>query len=85
MRNNWIAEPSKELTFNVDGNEYVAKWADIVKLYEEDKQTPIRLTKLTYISGHPKPLQRQSVPLVWQVFHEKNVCCIRGIRAQLTF
>ena len=33
--NNWITKPSKE-TFNVDGNEYVAKLADIVKLYEED-------------------------------------------------
>ena len=30
--NNWITEPSKELTFNVDGNKYIAKWADIVKL-----------------------------------------------------
>ena len=53
VRNNWITEPSKELTFNVDGNEYVANWADILKLYEEDKQTPIRLTNLTYSSVHP--------------------------------
>ena len=25
LYNNWIIEPSKELTFNVDGNEYAAK------------------------------------------------------------
>ena len=71
-----ITEPSKELTFNVDGIEYVAKWADIVILYEEDKQTPIRLTKLTYNSVHPKPLQRQSVPILWAL--EPNLHFSRG-------
>ena len=64
LRNNWITEPSKDLTFNVVGNEYVAKWADIVKLYEEDKQATIRLTKLTYSHCNAKVS-----PLVWQVFH----------------
>ena len=79
LRNNWITEPSKELTFNVDGNEYVAKWADIVKLYEEDKQTPFMLTKLTYSSVHPNPLQRQSIPLVWQVFHGKTYAALEAL------
>ena len=85
LHNNWITEPSKELSLNVDGNDYVAKWAGILKLYEEDKQTPIRLTKLTYISVHPKPLQRRSVPLVWQVFHEKTYAALEPLEPNFHF
>ena len=73
------------LTFNVDRNEYVAKWADILKLYEEEKQTTIRLTILTDSSVHPKPLQRQSVPLVWQVFHEKMYAALEVLEPNLHF
>ena len=85
VHNNWITEPSKELTFSVDGNEYVAKWADILRLYEDDKQTPIRLTKLTYSSVHPKPLQCQSVPLVYQVFDEKVYAALEALDTNLHF
>ena len=60
-------------------------WADMVKLYEEDKQTPIRLTKLTYSSVHPKPLQRQSAHLVWQVFHEKTYAALEAFWPNLHF
>ena len=83
LRNNWITETSKELIFNVDGNEYVAKWADTLKLYEEDKQTPIRLTILTYSPVHPKPLQRKSLPLVWQVFHENTYAALEALEPNL--
>ena len=64
LRNSWIAELSKELSFSVDEKEYVAKWSDVEQLYEEDKKNPIRLTKLSYTSVYPKLLQRQSVPFV---------------------
>ncbi|KAI6648187.1 hypothetical protein LOD99_11996 [Oopsacas minuta] len=48
IRNNWITVDSKTLSFVVDGNEYKAYWSDIQKLYEIDRATPIRLTKLTH-------------------------------------
>ena len=30
--------------FCIDGKEYFAQWNDLVKLYKEDKNDPIRLT-----------------------------------------
>ena len=72
VRNNWITESLKQLSFSIEGKEYLAHWSDIVNLYQEDKKNPIRLTKLTHTSIYPKPLQRQSVSLVHQVFNEKT-------------
>ena len=67
----------------MDGKEYLACWDDIVKLYNTDKKDSIRLTKLTFTSVYPKPLQRQSVPLVCKVFNEKTVAGLRACQSQL--
>lgn len=83
IRNNWINESSKELTFLKDGITYTACWADIEKLYNMDRQSSIRLTKLTFSSVYPKPLQRQSVPFVVQVFHEKTVAALSTFKDEL--
>ena len=56
IRNNWFTKMLRELKFCIDGKEYLAQWNDLVKLYEEDKNDPIRLTKLTYNAIYPKPL-----------------------------
>ena len=72
----------RELKFCKDGKEYLAQWNDLVKLYEEDKNDPIRLTKLTY-NGYPKPLQRPSVPLVHQTFNEKTIAALSALQSKL--
>jgi len=83
IRNNWITEATKELIFTKEGKEYRACWSDIVNLYNVDKQNAIRLTKLTYSSVYPKPLQRQSVQLVYQVFNEKTVAALKACQKEL--
>ena len=83
LRNNWITEAQKQLIFMVDGKEYLACWSDIVNLYEEDRKEPIRLTKLTHTSVYPKPLQCQSVPLVYQVFNEKTYAALLALTTKL--
>ncbi|KAI6650787.1 hypothetical protein LOD99_7838 [Oopsacas minuta] len=80
LRNNWITDKLQELSSVDDGIEYLACWKDIHALYEEDKKSPLQLTKLTYTSVFPKPLQRQSVPLVCQVFHEKTVVALKALK-----
>ena len=30
IRNNWFTEPNKELSFTVDGKEYIAYWKDVI-------------------------------------------------------
>ena len=68
-----------------DGKEYIAYWSDIKALYEEDRLTAIRLTKLTHTAVFPKPLQRQSVLLVCQVSHNKTVAALSTLKTKLNF
>ena len=83
VRNNWITEAQKQLMFTAAGDEMVACWSGIVRLYEEDRKRPIRMTKLNYNSVYLKPLQRQSVPLVYQVFNDKTVAALKALRCLL--
>ena len=76
IRNNWITEPAKELTFTLNGKEYLACWSDIEWLYKEDRKTPFRLTKLNYAAVNP--LQRQCFDLVSKVFHDKTNAALRS-------
>ena len=78
IRNNWITEPAKELTFTLNGKEYLACWSDIESLYKEDREMLIRLTKLNYTAVNPKPLRRQSIDLVSKVFHDKTIAALRS-------
>ena len=83
VRNNWITVTNKELSFTKDGKKLVAFWSDLVALYDEDKMSPLRLTKLTHTAIFPKPLQRQSVPLVSQVFNDKTVAALYSFKQKL--
>ena len=79
IRNNWIAVVNQQLTFEKDGVSYIAAWSDIRALYEEDQKLTIRMTKITHTAVYPRPLQRQSVPPLYQFFNEKNSNCIENI------
>ena len=83
IRNNWITVEGQQLVFTMDSTEYTASWSDIKKLYEADRITTIRMTKLTHTSVFPKPLQRQSVPLVCQVFNDKTVAALKALQTSL--
>ena len=56
---------------------------DIEALYKESKRNHIRLTKITYTAMYPKPLQRQSVPFVCQIFHDKTVAALSTVKDKL--
>jgi len=85
IRNNWITEPVQELSFKMDGIDYIACWKDIRRLYEIDSKTTLRLTKLTHTSVFPKILQRQSVPLVCKVFDAKTTAAFEALKDQSHF
>ena len=67
LRNNWNLLCDKKITFFHEGTEMSADWHDIQKVYEANNATQLKLTKLTNTAVYPKPLERQSVPLVRQV------------------
>ena len=83
IRNNWVTVTDKTLSFVKDEKTLIASWTDVQALYEEDRHTTLRLTKLTHTSVYPKPLQRQSVPLVSQVFNEKTVATMTSLQTKL--
>ena len=72
-----------KIFFIKEGKTYVARWKDIHTLYKEDRRNHIRLTKITYTAVYPKPLQRQSVPFVCQVFHDKTVAALSTVKDKL--
>ena len=63
---------------------FVEPCKDVAALYEEDQKSPFRLTKLSYSSVFTKPLQRQNINLVCQVFNEKTVAAMRTLQPKLT-
>ena len=69
----------------MNGEKYLACWSDVIALYEEDRKSSIRLTKLTNTSVHTKPLQRQSVPLVSQVFDDKIVAAFKASEGSIKY
>ena len=83
VRYNWFTEANKELCFKIGDVEYTAYWKDIVATYEEDQKTEFRLTKLTFSSVYPKPLQRQNTKLVSQVFNDKTVAAMTTLQQKL--
>ena len=73
----------KSSIFKIGDVEYTAYWKDIVATYEEDQKTEFRLTKLTFSSVYPKPLQRQNTKLVSQVFNDKTVTAMTTLQQKL--
>ena len=83
IRNNWTTVPDKKLSFIKEGKTYVARWKNIEALHEEDRRNHIRLTKITYTTVYPKPLQRQSLLFVFQIFHDKTVAALSTVKDKL--
>ena len=45
----------------------------------------IRLTKLSKVAVFPKPLERQNVSFVCQIFNEKTVAALKALRSEMNF
>ena len=80
-----IAEPQQELSFHLDGTEYIACWKDICRLHDIDSKSPLRMTKLSHTAVFPKVLQRQGVPLVCKVFDYKTIAAFEAVKDKLDF
>ena len=76
---------TQQLSFTFKGKQYLACWSDVVLLYEHDRKSLIRLTKLTNTSVYLKPLQRQSVPLVFPVFNDKTVATFKVLKGTIDY
>ena len=77
VRNNWITEKSGELEYEFEGKKQVAKWSDLKLLYDVECESLLKLSKLSYVSVYPKPIERQSVETCLKVFCDETVVALQ--------
>ena len=77
LRNNWITEKCQELRFTQDNEEHVAQWNNIRELFRLEKDHLVKLSNLTETSVAPKPIERQRVSTVLQVFCDKTLAALK--------
>ena len=51
----------------------IARWSDLVKLYDLESSSLVQLSSLNYVSVHPRPVERQRVGFCLRVFSEKTI------------
>ena len=78
IRNNWLTEKNGELKYSLNGKEMIAKWSDLVLLYELEKNSLVTLSRLNHTAVHPKPVERQRVPTCLRVFCEETIAAFES-------
>lgn len=82
IRNNWLTEKTHELSFGEKDDEFVAKWVDLLHLYdleakESEENSGVRgLSKLNEVAVRPKPVERQRVSTCLRVFCEETATAL---------
>jgi len=83
IRNNWITEKTQTLQF-IDPESQVshfAKFSDVIRIFEEESESYLRETKLSYAALYPNNFEKQKVKLACDLFNEKTVTALekRGL------
>ena len=73
IRNNWLTEKCGELKFVTNGREMIARWSDLVMLYELESNLLTTLSRLNHTAVHPKPVERQRVSTCLRIFSDETI------------
>jgi hypothetical protein len=55
-----------------------ARWPDLISLQKLESANLTKLSKLTEVSVTPKPIERQRVLTVLEVFNEKTIAALKA-------
>ena len=77
VRNNWIAEKCKKLSFEDDGKIKHASWAHIIDLYRHEQEHLVKLSKLTNVSVFSRPIERQKVSTCLKIFCDETITALK--------
>ena len=79
IRNNWVTEKTRTLKFTCPetGRNVVAKWSDLVAIYNEEMSSFIKHTRINYASLYPTNFEKQKVALALNIFNEKTVAALK--------
>ena len=54
------------------------KWSDLVKIYDSEKDSMLKNTKLTHATLHPTNFEKQKVSLAMNIFNERTVAALES-------
>ena len=55
----------------------IAKWSDLIQLYNLEKDHTVKLSKLSDVAIFPKPVERQKVSMCLQVFCDETINALK--------
>ena len=78
IRNNWHTEKMQKLKFTdpATNQTVTAKWSDLVNIYNSEKDSIVKNTKLTHATLYPTNFEKQKVSLAMNIFNEKTVAAL---------
>ena len=62
----------KTLAYTVDSNTKYACWKDLTDLYDHESNQLFKMSSLTKAAVYPRPVEKQKVSLVLNVFSDKT-------------
>lgn len=78
IRNNWVTEKTQTLQF-IDAEtqaSHFAKFSDIIQIFNEENESCLKETKLSYAALYPNNFEKQKVKLACDLFNEKTVAAL---------
>ena len=78
LRNTWITEKMEELKYLDNGSIRVAKWDDLKKLNDFERESLTKLSKLNDVGMAPKPTERQNVSICLKVFCNETLAALES-------
>ena len=55
----------------------ITQWSDFERLYYREQEKLVKLTNITEVSIHTKPIERQKVAPVLQIFNERTIAALK--------
>ncbi|RUS83569.1 hypothetical protein EGW08_008675 [Elysia chlorotica] len=77
LRNSWITEKTKSLDFPIGPTVKTARWSDLIEIYNQEKDSLLKLSSLTHASLFPNNIEKQKVSLAIEVFSEKTSAALK--------
>ena len=74
----WLTEKLSELEFFIDGEKLVARWTDLIDLFNFEKDDLTKLSSLTEVAVYPKPIERQRVSTCLKVFCDRTLSALKS-------
>jgi len=77
IRNNWITEKTKTLSFCLNNETHFACWRDLEDLQRQESSSIVKMSRLSAASVNPSNLEKQKVSLALNVFCDQTAAALK--------